>query len=695
MSNADLTVHELNSLGDPRRLMDREWAPCRYNCPVHADVRAYVELIGLGRFGPAIDVIRESLPFAAICGRICHHPCEANCRRNDVDKPVAIREVKRFVAELRKAAGSTVRKAARQDKARVAIVGAGPAGMSAALDLARLGYRPTVFEKFSRAGGIPATAIPAYRLPREVIQIDIDWICAHGVELKTGVAIGKDKTLADLRKEGYAAIVLAAGLSKSRMLPLPGADHPQVYPVLDFLGQLAFDKKPPVGGSVLVIGGGNVAVDAARSALRLGAKTVQLMCLEDEKEMPAWSWEQDEARDEGVGVLYRRGPVEVVVKGGRIVGLKARKVTRVFDENRRFSPQYDDKDVIDVPCETVIVAIGQMVDPGFLAGSADVTLDDRGRLVFNPATHQTSAADVFACGEVVTAPGSAVEACAHGQRAAKAVHQYLSGQGVQLNDALPPSIDKIPAATAEKVYKTQRVAVPVEPPMARKTHFREMDHCLSTDAAVTESRRCMGCGGGAEVIVDKCAACLTCLRVCPFDIPKVTDVARIDSALCQACGMCAADCPANAIVIKSSPKGDLAARTAEALAALGGGKKIVAFLSGFHAPASAWSGSLEDAVPRLAEVYLPSMARLGSGDILKAFELGADAVFVVACQIGADRYPNATQRVRQRTAYAKDLLKQVGFAENCVQMFELADQGRAAIRQAMADAAEKLATASR
>ncbi|HUU31812.1 MAG TPA: FAD-dependent oxidoreductase, partial [Phycisphaerae bacterium] len=358
MREADLTSKDVARLSATTELMEREWAPCRDGCPVHADVRGYLEAIAEGRFGEAIDIIRANLAFAAVCGRICHHPCEANCRRRDVDEPVGIRELKRFVAELQGVAGSTIRKAPAQNKARVAIVGGGPSGMAAGLELAKLGYRPTVFEKFPVAGGIPMTAVPKYRLPRDVLQMDIDWICAHGVELETGVEIGKDKSIDALRREGFAAVLIATGLAKSRPLPMPGAEHPRVYPALSLLTDISFGRRVNLGEDVLVIGGGNVAVDAARSALRLGVSRVRMMMLESPEEMPAYSWEQDEAAEEGITLTHRRGPTEVLVRGGRIVGLKARKVTRVFDEKKRFDPRYDDSDVIEVECDTVVVAIG-------------------------------------------------------------------------------------------------------------------------------------------------------------------------------------------------------------------------------------------------------------------------------------------------------------------------------------------------
>jgi len=668
MHGRDLTTKDLAQIQSAEFLMEAEWAPCRYNCPVHADVRKYIEQAALGLWKESIDTIRENLPFAAVCGRICHHPCENNCRRNDVDKPVAIREVKRSVAEYT-AGKETVNKAKTQDKAKVAIIGAGPAGMSAALELAKLGYQPKIFEKSSIAGGIPATTIPKYRLPRDVIKIDTDWILAHGVELQTGVQIGKDKSIDDLLAGGFEAVVISTGLSKSRMLPLPGADHKRVLPVMQFLTDIAFDKKVDVGNDVLVIGGGNVAVDAARAAVRLGTGSVRMMCLEDTDEMPAWPWEIEEAKEEGIDIINRRGPVEVVIAKDSIKAITARKVTRVFDEDKRFNPQYDDSDIITIDCDTVIFAIGQMADFDFIANSS-VEVSDRGRLKFDPATHQSNIENVFACGEIVTPPGSVVEACASGQRAAKAVDMYLSGKKIEIDDTLPPFIDKIAPDTAEKVIKVERVSVPTEEPARRIKNFDEVEHNLPMETAAWEARRCMNCGSGAEVIIDKCAACLTCLRVCPFDIPKVTDVARIDSVLCQACGLCIAFCPANAIIPRGRSKDSTKQIIKAVIDTIKYDKKIVALVCGYKASPSAWRGSIKSDVIR--QIFLPSMARVSASDLLGAFEYGADAIVVIACVDDAERYPQATMRIGNTIEQVQNMLSEIGMDGQRIKLYEVA-----------------------
>jgi coenzyme F420-reducing hydrogenase delta subunit len=294
---------------------------------------------------------------------------------------------------------------------------------------------------------------------------------------------------------------------------------------------------------------------------------------------------------------------------------------------------------------------------------------------------------VFACGEIVTAPGSVVEACASGRRAATAVDLYLRGQPIEIDDTLPPEIGRIDEETAEKVKHVPRSEVRAEPPDARRTDFRPVDHTYDEPTVLREARRCMSCGGGAEVLVDKCTACLTCLRVCPFDIPEVTDVARIDSALCQACGMCIADCPGNAIIARSWSVEELRDETRAKLAA--DGRDVVAYICGHHAPAAAWSGE-EDGTAGVAELYLPSMSRLSAATVLHALRAGARGVIVVACHSGADRYPNATERVTKRLEQVRELLGEIGLATEKVQLVTEADRGRAAMREAIQKAAEQI-----
>ncbi len=665
----NLTAAEYAKLESHRALLDLEWPPCRSACPVHADVRGYIELIARGRYREALDLIGEVLPFPSVCGRICHHPCEQDCRRNELDEPAAIRDLKRFVAEYDYPEAPEPRPVS-QDKEKVAVIGAGPAGLTAALDLAKKGYRPTVYEKHPVAGGVLATAVPTYRLPRSVLQKDIDAILARGVELKTGVEVGKDVTLEGLRSEGFKAVILAVGLAKSQGLPIPGADAARVQLALPFLEAFAFGGKPDMGDDVIVIGGGNVAIDVARSAVRAGAGRVRMVCLENKEEQPAWDWETHEAAEESIETVYRQGPARIIVEDGAVTGVEFKKVTRVFDPDGRFSPEYDDSDLTKLECDTVVFAIGQASDLSFVEGT-DVEVNERGRLVFDRDRAGTSAKDVFACGEVVTGPGAAVEAAASGHKAALAVDGYLRGEAVDLAESLPPKIEKLPESAFEKVPKVERPKMPMVAPEVRKANFDEFELGLSEAAVLAAARNCMNCGAGAVVISDKCAACLTCLRVCPFDVPVVTESAEMQSCLCQGCGICAAECPANAIVMAGYGLKDLRNETVDALASLeGNGARLVVYACGHHAPASLWGGESSDRPPGAKEIYLPSMSRLNVADILGAFESGAGGVLVLACESGTCRYPGVDVRLRRRVAQARELLGEVGIAAERIELRE-------------------------
>ncbi|NOZ24054.1 MAG: FAD-dependent oxidoreductase [Planctomycetes bacterium] len=685
MASEQLTSKEYAKMS-LRDILEREWPPCRMACPAHVDVRAYLELAARGFYQEALAIIRERLPFPGVCGRICHHPCEEACRRNDVDEPAAIRDLKRFIFEH---AADDLAKIAKPEQVRekVAVIGGGPAGLTAAYDLARAGFQPTVFDSAPVLGGILATAIPKYRLPREVIQRDVDYILAHGVEAKTGVQIGKDITLDQLRQEGYKAIVIAVGLSQSRSLPIPGSDHPDVHQTLPFLWAAAFGEKVDIGKDVLVIGGGNVAIDVGRTALRLGAERVRLVCLENEEEIPAWDWEICEANEEGIEIIHRRAPKQVVIEGDKITGLETKGVTRVFDEEKRFSPQYDESDVSTIECDTIIFAIGQASDLSFLEGTG-IKTDERGRLEYNADTGQTSAEDVFATGEVVTGPGSAVEAVASGHRIAKAIQTYLEGGEIDLAEELPPEIEKLPEASVPKIPRTERPKMPTVAPEERKKNFDAFELGFEEVVAVAEARRCMSCGAGAEVLADKCSACLTCLRVCPFDVPEVTDIARMPSAICQACSLCVTECPGNAIVMKGYAITDILNDIQNAIAKMDGADtRLLVIGCGHHAPPVV---PRDEGIPGVAEVYLPTIGRLGVTDMLHAFEYGADGVLIVECESGTCRYPTVGERVARRTDQVRGMLKETGLGEDRLMLRVGVAGDRAATESAIREAVEAL-----
>ncbi|MFP3982379.1 MAG: FAD-dependent oxidoreductase [Desulfurivibrionaceae bacterium] len=660
---------------------DSLWPPCRNGCPANADVRLYVHHISQARYLEATDVIRRSLPFASVCGRICHHPCEANCRRRDVDESVAIRELKRFTLE--QTPEPTVNKPASLDRGKVAVVGSGPSGMSAALHLTWRGFQTVIFEKYEAAGGIPVQIIPPYRLPREAIRADVDWILAHDIELKTGVEIGKDKTVRDLADEGYQAVIIATGLSNSRILPLPGTDHPRVHGVLDFLRSVSNGLEIDVGDDVLVIGGGNVACDAARSAVRYGCGRVRMICLESREEMPAWDWEIEECREEGVEIINRRGPGSVqIADDGSISGLQHKKVTRVFDEEGRFAPEFAEDELDTTSCDTIVFAIGQALDDGFRKGS-DLEMNQYNRLSFSPETHMTNLDWVFACGEAVTPPGSVVEACASGKRAAEAVDQYLSQGAVDLAeyDSLPQVVDRIDDEAGGRVTRIKRNEQPVLPPEKRKNTFAPFELGFTAETALPEAHRCLECGNGAEVIPGRCVKCLTCVRVCPFGAPYVDSVAHIDQVRCQACGICVTECPARAITLGNKEVERVEQELEEKSRT--GKSRTVAYICGHGASEAQWQGRENIGLKDVVEIYLSSLARLDVSDLLSAFERGAEEVMVAVCKGEDERHPGTHDFMERRVSRLNREMEEMGLGKDRLRFLEVENGGIPSLKKAM------------
>ena len=353
-------------------------ATCSAACPVHTDTREYVQRLSRGDYEGALDILLEVNPFPSVCGRICHHPCEAECRRKEIDSAVSLRMLKRFVVENTKEYRlARQKKPAEKKEGTVAIIGSGPSGLTAALDLALSGYRVRVYEKDTKLGGMLAHAIPRYRLPVEALAQDIGDILAAGVEVRTGCEVGKDISFDELRKENNA-ILIAAGLSESHSLPIPGVDSKGVLLGIPFLWDVANGLRPELGDSVLVVGGGNVAIDMARAAKRLGPSKVYMACLENRQEMPAWKWEIEEAEEEGIEIFNSWGPKAILENKGAVTGIEFKRCTSVFDDQHRFSPKYDESETKSVKVDSVILAIGQKANLDFLAQTPVAV--DRGRL---------------------------------------------------------------------------------------------------------------------------------------------------------------------------------------------------------------------------------------------------------------------------------------------------------------------------
>ena len=635
-------------------------ATCSAACPVRTDTRAYVELISQGRYIEAFEKIRENNPFPSVCSLICHHPCEQKCRRQLVDEPVALRNLKRFAVEWALDYRQTVQMRAEITHSEtVGIVGSGSAGLTAAHDIIKQGYRVTVYEALPRAGGLLACCLPKYRLPDEALEQDIDDILALGVEVRTGVRVSRDVGLEELRRE-HDAVILAVGMSESRAVPLENGDHPDVLLAIPFLRETALGNPPAVKDNVVVIGGGNVAVDVARTAVRLGASQVKMVCLESEEEMPAWDWECREALEEGIGFVYRRGPTGVVLEDGAITAVRLREVERVFDEKGRFSPTYFDDRVSTMPADMVIVAIGQQSDLSLTEGSP-VELDERGRLRFDPSRMAASVPGVFACGEVVTGPGAAIEAVASGQRAARAVLGFLeTGQAPVLEDEAVSEVGELPEEVIRKVRRMERMAMPTIPAEERKKSFEQFELGYSERDALQEALRCISCTAGATVDEDKCAACLACLRICPFGVPVVDETAVMCSEMCQACGLCAVECPALAISIKRFAVSDIRARIDKLV---GSAEEQVTRVEIACMQDAEAREDLQDRIFKLdgeviARVPVTCAALAQEVDMMKPFELGAQTVLVRRCK--ECRYRGAIDRLSKRVGRTRQLLEAAG-----------------------------------
>ncbi|MBI4838309.1 MAG: FAD-dependent oxidoreductase [Nitrospirae bacterium] len=530
----------------------RPYSPCRAACPAHTDVQAYVSLIAQGRYTEAFEVITSVNPIASVCSMICHHPCEQACRRCIVDEPLAVRHLKRFAIEQSKDYRRRKRRLIQKTKNKsIGIIGSGPSGLAAANDLAELGYSVTIYERHPALGGMLASAIPPYRLPGEVLKEDIDDVIAKGIDVKTNCEIGRDIKLEDLAKK-HDAVLIAIGLSLSRSLNIPGAEGAGVLLAIPFLEDVAFNRKPALGKKVLVIGGGNVAMDVARTARRLGVKDVSMVCLESAEEMPAWKWEVDEALEEGIAISHRWGPKAVRRHGGKVQGLEVVKVKSVFDANGRFNPSFDNDAAMLIEADTIIITIGQMSNLSFLKDSP-VKTDERGRVEWNPATQMSSAKGIFVSGEVVAGPGSAIAAVASGQREALAMHLFLQGEAIEgkLPAQEKEKIAQLPAEVAEKIIREPRRVIKHMAPEVRCDTMTHFEIGYDEEEALKEAGRCRGCGGGAIVDKNKCMACLTCMRICPYDAPVVTSVSEIRPEYCQACGLCAPECPGEAISMVS------------------------------------------------------------------------------------------------------------------------------------------------
>ncbi|MEG1404413.1 MAG: FAD-dependent oxidoreductase, partial [Oscillospiraceae bacterium] len=409
-------------------------SPCKSECPAHIAVQGYIKLASLGKYAEALELIKKENPFPAVCGRICPRACEFACTRGSIDEPIAIDEIKKFIAdrELNRETRFVPKKRHSYGK-KIAVIGGGPAGLSCAYYLAIDGYAVTVFEKQPRLGGMLTLGIPSFRLEKDVVNAEIDILRELGVEFRTGVEVGRDITLAQLREQEYKAFYVAIGAQTGRQLNIEGEEAEGVIVGVDFLRRSNLGENAGLHGRVVVIGGGNVAIDVARTAVRENAESVKLYCLEGRNQMPSLSEEIDEAISEEISINNSWGPKRIVVENGKVSGVEFKKCVSVLDENGKFSPKYDENETTIVPADYVLLSIGQAIDWGKLAEGSRMAFNPNKTAIADPLTYQTGEPDVFVGGDVFTGPKFAIDAIAAGKQAAVSIHRAVwPGQSLTL-----------------------------------------------------------------------------------------------------------------------------------------------------------------------------------------------------------------------------------------------------------------------
>lgn len=629
--------------------------PCAGACPVNADIQSFVSLVAQGRFKESLEAVRERCTLPGSLGRICHHPCEGECRRSDVEGAVNIRAIKRFASDV--CADEPASEAVPKTRGkRVAIIGGGVAGLTAAYDLAKDGFDVTIYEQNDACGGAIYTGVPKYRLPKDVVAQDVAAIESLGVTIKTNTTIGRDVAFDDLAKD-YDAVLISIGLSVSRGIPIPGHDADGVLLALPVLKEANFNDNATIGKRVVVIGGGNVAFDVARSAKRMGAEEVSLCCLECEDEIPAFSWELVEAREEGISINPSWGPKEIKVEDGKAAGITFKRCSSVFDEKGMFNPAYVEDELLNIEADNVVFAIGQGADMNGFTGTS-LEVDERGRIKWDALTLKTNLPNVFASGEVVTGPGSAVGAMRNAHHAATAIERYLTtGKAGAVVVPEPLAIGRLPRHTIDAIVRKEKNHVPIADPAERVKSFMEAEGGFDIDMAIYEAGRCMNCGRGAEIIAEKCAACLTCVRVCPFGAPYISEarVAGFNWDSCQSCGICAAECPGMAIHVGFNDDTLINERIDAATSGITAfgcqlGKPEI------YNPLSKATSS----PPGLNFVKLMCASRLDMRHILRAIENGVDGVAVMACPDDKCRYRKDVNWAEVRANRVKRLLDEIG-----------------------------------
>jgi len=498
-------------------------APCKTACPAHIAVQGYLKLAAQGKYKEALQLIKRDNPFPAVCGRICNRRCEDACTRGTIDQAVAIDEVKRFIAqqdlnaETRFVPEKVIPKVDGEFEEKIAIIGGGPAGLSCAYYLAEKGYRPTVFEKEKQPGGMLMHGIPEFRLEKDVIEAEINVLRALGVEFHCGVEVGRDVTIPELREQGYKGFYVAIGLQSGGRLGVPGEDAEGVKAGIELMREVNLEGKKELSGRVVVIGGGNIGADVARTALRCGAEKVSLYCLEDYDSMPMGVEDRTECEEDGIEIHAGWGQTEILTENGRCSGIRFRKCLSVRNAEGRFAPTFDDNTTEEVPCDMVLYCIGQKVDwKGLLTGTA-VELNPNGTAKADPVTYQTAEPDLFVGGDVYTGQKFAIDAIAAGKQGAVSLHRWVQDATLTIGRDKREFIelDKNNLLLEEASYdNTPRQRIGYNETL-RKT-FKDGRVAFTEEQVKAETARCLGCGASV-VDPNKCIGCGICTTRCAFD----------------------------------------------------------------------------------------------------------------------------------------------------------------------------------
>ncbi len=504
---------------------DAGTAPCKTKCPAHIGIQGYLKMASQGRYLDALKLIKKDNPFPAVCGSICNRRCEEACTRGAIDQAVAIDEVKKFIAmqELngeKRYIPPMVNQTGKPYPQKIAVIGAGPAGMTCAFFLAQKGYSVTIFEKSQKPGGMLTYGIPKFRLEKDVVEAEIDVLRQMGVQFQCGVEIGKDITLDELRGQGYKAFYLAIGCQGGRKADIPGEDANGVLTGVEFLHMANNDEVLALPGRTVVIGGGNVAVDVARSSVRAESSAVSMFCLEDRENMPAAGDEVAEAVEEGITIHNGWGPDKILTEDGNVKGIQFKKCIAVTDGKGHFNPQYDENDCITVECENVLISIGQSIIWGNLLNESKVDLRIGNRVAADPLTYQTAQPDIFAGGDVYTGPSFAIDAIAAGKEGAVSIHRFVhEGQSLTIgrNRREFIQLDKDSLEIPKESYSSfLRQSPGHQADIDPRSTFDDIRIPFTEEQVKAETARCLSCGASV-VDFNRCIGCGVCTTKCEFD----------------------------------------------------------------------------------------------------------------------------------------------------------------------------------